>query len=88
VDNPPSFDVTEIEECLRAADAADYPERLVDAIRDRRLCGFMMQEQAESTVGKGDWIEKTLEGVIAEATAENANVGLPDLKFFRGRHDG
>jgi hypothetical protein len=70
-DDPPPFDATEIEETFSAADAADYMERVVSAIRERRLYGFMLQEQAESAVGAGDWIEKSIEEVIAEATAEN-----------------
>jgi hypothetical protein len=74
VDDPPPFDATEIEETFRAADAADYLEKLVGAIRERRLYGFMLQEQAESAVGAGDWIEKTIEEVIAEATAEKTSV--------------
>jgi hypothetical protein len=34
VDDPPAFDVTEIEETFRAADAADYLEKVVSAIRE------------------------------------------------------
>ena len=73
VDDPQPLDTTEIEETLAAADAADYLEKVVSAIRERRLYGFMLQEQAESAVGAGDWIEKTIEEVLAEATAENAD---------------
>jgi hypothetical protein len=87
VENPPAFDVIEIEECFRAADAADYLEKVINAIRDRRLYGFMLQEQAESAVGAGDWIAKTSEEVIADAEAENADVKLPNLKIFKERHD-
>src|SRR5438477_239311 len=36
------------------------------AIRERRLYGLMLQEQAESAVGAGQWIKKTIEEVIAE----------------------
>jgi hypothetical protein len=52
-------------------EAADYLENVVNAIRERRLFGFMMQESAESAVAAGDWIEKTIEEVIAEARTEN-----------------
>jgi hypothetical protein len=87
VDDPPPFDVTEIEETFRAADAADYLEKVVSAIRERRLYGFMLQEQAESAVGAGDWIEKTIEEVIAEATAEKVDVRLPNVQKVEMRHD-
>jgi len=87
VDDPPPFDATEIEETFRAADAADYLEKVVSAIRERRLYGFMLQEQAESAVGAGDWIEKTIEEVIAEATAENADVRFPNVQKIKLRHD-
>src|SRR5438552_3420987 len=73
-DDPPPFHTTEIEETFSAADAADFLEKVVGAIRDRRLYGFMLQEQAESAVGAGLWIEKTIEEIIAEATAENVDV--------------
>ena len=70
-DDPPPFHTTEIEETFSAADAADYLEKVVSAIRERRLYGLMVQEQAECAVGAGDWIKKSIEEVIAEATAEN-----------------
>jgi phage shock protein A len=34
----------------------------------------MLQEQAESAVGAGDWIENTIEDLIAEATAEKLSM--------------
>jgi hypothetical protein len=71
VDDPQPLDATEIEETFAAADAADFLEKVVSAIRERRLYGFMLQEQAESAVGAADWIEKTIEEVIAEARTEN-----------------
>jgi len=86
-DDPPPLDAIEIEETFRAADATDYLEKVVSAIRERRLFGFMLQEQAESAVGAGDWIEKTFEEVIAEATAENAAVRLPNVQRIKVRHD-
>jgi hypothetical protein len=86
-DDPPPFHTTEIEETFRAADAADFLEKVVGAIRERRLYGFMLQEQAESAVGAGDWIEKTIEEVIAEATTENVGVRLPNVQRIKLRHD-
>ena len=86
-DDPPPFHTTAIEETFRAADAADHLEKLVGAIRERRLFGFMLQEQAESAVGAGQWIEKTIEEVIAEATAENVDVRLPNVQIVQVRHD-
>jgi hypothetical protein len=88
VDDPPPFDAIEIEQTFTAADAADYLEKVVGAIRERRLYGFMLQEQAESAVRAGDWIEKTIEEVIAEATAEkNVGVRLPNVQIVKVRHD-
>jgi hypothetical protein len=60
-DDPPPFDAIGIEMTFAAADAADYLEKVVSAIRDRRLYGLMLQEQAESAVGAGQWIKKTNE---------------------------
>jgi hypothetical protein len=86
-DDPPPFDAIEIEETFTAADAADYLEKVVGAIRERRLYGFMLQEQAECAVGAGQWIKKTNEEVFAEAMAENVNVRLPNLQRIKLRHD-
>jgi hypothetical protein len=79
VEGPQPFDVTEMAETFRAADAADYLEKVIGAIRERRLYGFMQQECAESAVGARDWIEKTSAEIMAEATAEKVNVRLPNL---------
>ena len=87
VDDPPPFDASEIEETFKAADAADYLEKVISAIRERRLYGFMLQEQAESAVGAGFWIKKTIEEVFAEATAENVKVRLPDVQIVGLRHN-
>ena len=87
VDDPPPFDAVEIEQTFTAADAADYLEKVVSAIRERRLYGLMLQEQAESAVGAGQWIKKTIEEVIAEATTENVGVRLPNLQRIKLRHD-
>ena len=86
-DDPPPLHTTAIEETFTAADAADFLERVVGAIRERRLYGFMLQEQAESAVRAGQWIEKTIREVIAEATAENAAVRLPNVQRIKVRHD-
>jgi hypothetical protein len=83
VEDPQQLDVTEMEETFGAADAADYLERMVSAIRERRLYGFMQQECAESAVGAREWIEKPFEEVIAEATAEKVNVKLPNLQKIK-----
>ena len=71
VEDPQPLDAIGIEETFSAADAADYLEKVVSAIRERRLYGFMVQEQAECAVGAGEWIKKSIEEVIAEATGEN-----------------
>jgi hypothetical protein len=86
VDDPQPLDEAAIEETFAAADAADHLEKVVSAIRERRLYGFMLQEQAECAVGAGDWIEKTIEDVIAER-AENVNVRLPDLQIVELGND-
>ena len=82
-DDPPPFHTTEIEETFRAADAADFLEKVVGAIRERRLYGFMLQEQAESAVGAGQWIKQTIEEVVAEATTETAAVKLPNAQRIK-----
>ena len=77
VSDPFPFETTTgIENTLSAAGAADYLEKVVSAIRERRLYGFMLQDAAESAVSAGEWIEKTTEEVIAETTAQE------------GRHNG
>jgi hypothetical protein len=83
VEDPQPFDLTELEETFRAADAAEYLEKVVSAIRERRLYGFMQQECAECAVGARDWIEKTSAEVIAEATAEKVSVKLPNLQKIK-----
>ena len=67
VSDPQAFDVTEMQDTMAAAEAADYLERLASAARERRRYGFMVQEAAESAVGARQWIEKTIEEVLAEA---------------------
>lgn len=71
VEDPPSFEMAESQYTPPIEEAAEYLESVVNAIRAKRLYGFMVQEFAESAVGAGDWIEKTIEEVIAEARTEN-----------------
>jgi hypothetical protein len=68
-DDPMPFDSTGFQYTLPAAEAVDYLEEVVSAIRQRRLYGFMVQENAEAAIGAGDWIEKTTEELLAEASA-------------------
>jgi hypothetical protein len=83
VDGPPPFDATEIEETFEAADAADYLERVIVAIRERRLYGFLQQEAAESAVGACQWIKKTTADLVAETRTENVAVRLPHLQRIK-----
>lgn len=69
--DPPLFDTTAaIEYALSAADAAEYLEKVVSAIRERRLYGFMVQGAAESHVAAGEWIEETIEDIISKTRAQ------------------
>jgi hypothetical protein len=86
-DDPPPLHGIAIEETFTAADAADYLEKVIGAIRERRLYGFMLQEQGECAVAAGQWIKKTIEEVVAEATTENAAVRLPNVQRIKMRHD-
>jgi hypothetical protein len=69
VENPPEFETTSVECTFSAVEAADYMEKLVRAIHERRLYGFMAQEFAESAVGAHQWIERTTDDLLAEARA-------------------
>lgn len=71
VEDPPSLDTIGLQYTLPAEEATEYLESVVDAIRAKKLYGFMVQASAESAVGAGDWIEKTIEDLIAEAQTEN-----------------
>jgi hypothetical protein len=71
VEDPPSLDTIGFQCILPAEDAAEYLESVVDAIRAKRLYGFMMQASAENAVGAGEWIKTTIEDLIAEAQTEN-----------------
>lgn len=60
--DPPPVDVCQINMCLPADDAtADLLEEIADAIRQRRLFGFVMQESAALSVGTNEWIRNTAE---------------------------
>jgi hypothetical protein len=82
-DDPPPLHTTAIEDTFTPADAPDYLEKVIAAIRERRLYGFMLQEQAESAVGAGQWIKQTIEEVVAEATTETAAVKLPNAQRIK-----
>jgi hypothetical protein len=71
VEDPQTFELTEVEYTPPKEVAADYLEEVANAIRGRRLFGFMMQRNAENAVGAGEWIEKTLEDAIAEARTQD-----------------
>lgn len=71
----------ELEQTFEAAEAADYLDKVSEAIRERRLFGFLFQEQAESAVGAGDWIAKPVEEVMAEVEDDaNARIHLPNIQ--------
>lgn len=86
-DDPPPFHTTELEQTFRAADAADFLDKVVGAVRERRVYGFMLQEQAESAVRAGQWIEMTAEEIIAEATANKGVVRFPNVQRIKLRDD-
>ena|SRR5579859_2189678 len=68
--DPPPFDTMGAEFTFAACDAVECLEKVVTAIRERRLYGFMVQDAAESHVGAGEWLEETIEDLIAKARAE------------------
>jgi hypothetical protein len=71
VEDPPSLEAIGFQNILPAEEAAEYLESVVDAIRAKRLYGFMVQASAESAVGAGDWIEETIDDLIAKTQTEN-----------------
>ena len=87
-DDPPPLLAPELEQTFEAAEAADYLDKVSDAIRERRLFGFLFQEQAESAVGAGDWIAKPVEEVMAEAARDaDARVNLPNIQKIMIRRE-
>ena len=86
--DPPPLLAPELEQTFEAADAADYLDKVSDAIRDRRLFGFLFQEQAESAVGAGDWIAKPVEEVRAEAERDDdTRIKLPNIQTIMIRRE-
>ena len=86
--DPPPLLAPELEQTFEAVDAADYLDRVSEAIRERRLFGFLFQEQAESAVGAGDWIAKPVEEVMAEAARDaDARVNLPNIQKIMIRRE-
>jgi hypothetical protein len=69
VKDPLPFDMAEFQSTLPAGAAVDFLEKVVSAIRERRLYGLMVQEIAENAVGAGDWIKKTNAELLAEVRA-------------------
>ena len=84
-EDPLPFDATEFEQSYGARDAGDYLEKVLVAIRERRLYGFFQQEMAHSAVSGGQWVAKTTQEVMAEATAENGALRLPNLQTIKRR---
>jgi hypothetical protein len=81
IDDPTPLHAPEIEQTFKAAEAADYLDKVSDAIRERRLFGFLVQQQAESAVGAGEWIARPVEEVIAEAARDaNTRINLPNIQ--------
>jgi hypothetical protein len=80
IDDPTPLYAPEIEQTFEAPEATDYLDKVTDAIRERRLFGFLFQEQAESAVGAGEWIARPVEEVIAEAREANTRFNLPNIQ--------
>ena len=72
VTDPPSLETVSVELCLGAADAAHHIEKVLNAIRERRLYGLMVQEAAESAVGAGQWVRKTRKEILADMMADRS----------------
>jgi hypothetical protein len=71
VADPQPLDFTELENTFLAADAAEYLEKVLAAIRDRRLYGFATQEIAEVPIASGDWIAMTTDDLFAARREES-----------------
>jgi hypothetical protein len=78
VENPAGLETIMHERVLGAARAADYVERVLGAIRDRRLYGLMMQLAAESSVGASEWVAMEVHDSIAEIHAHRSEDGSSD----------
>lgn len=57
-DDPQQLESIGLQYSMPAAEAVDYLESVVRAIREKRLYGFMVQDSAECAVGAGEWIGK------------------------------
>ena len=76
----------ELEQTFEAAEAADYLDKVIGAIRGRRLFGFLFQEQAESAVGTGEWIARPVDEVIAD-TAPTMQIKIPKVQKIMVRRE-
>jgi hypothetical protein len=59
IENPIPFETTGFDYTLPAIDAIEYLEEIIQAIDERRLYGFMVQEHAAGAVDSGSWIKKS-----------------------------
>jgi hypothetical protein len=84
-DDPAPFDATELEQAFDVQGAGEYLERLIVAIRERRLYGFFQQELAQDAVNTRQWVAKTTQEVLAEGQPALAAVRLPNLKKITWR---
>ncbi|MCC8935696.1 hypothetical protein H8A99_04080 [Bradyrhizobium sp. Arg68] len=67
----PPLGVTETETTWAATEAADDLERILAAVRERRLYSFMVAEAAVSHMAVGSWLGLTVKEVLAEARANS-----------------
>jgi hypothetical protein len=81
----PEFGTTAVELCLPAAEAAAYVQEVLDAIKGRRLYGFMVQEMAVSAVEAGQWIKKPLDELRAEAADRDDMPRVPHVGRIKAR---
>lgn len=81
----PEFETTSVELCLPASEAAEYVQEVLDAIKGRRLYGFMVQEMASSAVDAGQWIKKPLAELRAEALDQDHKPREPHLGTIKAR---
>jgi hypothetical protein len=82
----PAFETTAVELCLPAPEAAEYVQEVLDAIKGRRLYGFMVQGLAASAVDAGQWIKKPLDELRAEASNRDSSMPrVPYLGMIKAR---
>jgi hypothetical protein len=88
IDDPMPLYAPETEQTFTAAEAADYLDKVSEAIRERRLFGFLFQEQAETAVGAGEWIARSVEEVMAEAARDgDTRLNLPNIQTIMVRRE-